>query len=66
MTNAIDDAKLEQFKTAILNLGIDQLLEYRDYCLEKLSILPAKMARETYMYKALQALETEMVGRGKA
>jgi hypothetical protein len=61
MTN---DEKMVHFKEAILNLTFDQLLTHRDYCLDKLSVLPAAMARGTYMYKALQALESEMVNRG--
>lgn len=64
MKNPIDDAKLEQFKTAILSLSNVQLLDYRDYALGKLELLPKHIAVTTYMYKALQALETEMVGRG--
>ena len=56
--------KLEKFSKALKSCSNDQLLEHRDYALSQLDRLPAGLARKTNMYKALQILETEMVGRG--
>jgi hypothetical protein len=61
-----NEVKLKKFKNAIRSFTSDQLLELRDTCLEKLEDLPGYIARGTYMFKALNAIEDRMVEKGVA
>lgn len=60
-----NEVKLGKFKNAIKHCLPEQLLQLREDCLEKLSPIPAYRARQTYMYKALCAVEDEMCKRGE-
>jgi hypothetical protein len=61
MTN---EAKLEKFKSLLILCTQDQLLDMRDECFSQLESLTRYQAKQTYSYKALLALEEEMVKRG--